>query len=203
MNYLYCGLGSDLNIGNCKSISIVAAVVMNYLQSQQEGIEKKIYSNIRLHGIPHRQLTPKNISEVLEVENALVILDEIHAIVHKNHKIHEGCTKHSVPGLCYRLSEFFRQTRKRAIDTYSSAQTYEDVPYQFRTVMQQTILCQKYNVCNGKLAKCNKDRCPPDHIHYVKQTDRKTLKPILVFEIAPYYDMYNSEEIVSGWISYD
>jgi len=102
---------------------------------------------------------------VLETDDALVILDELHAIIHKNHKIGELCKKHELIGLCYRLSEFYRQVRKRNINTRQTCQTFQDAHYQFRTLMQQQILCEKYHLEGTKLKKCDSldGKCPDDH----------------------------------------
>ena len=122
MNYIYIGRNSDINIGNGKTSSAVHAVLSAFAQNP----DRTIFSNIELLDVPYEKFKPSNISDVLETDHAIVLLDEIHSIVHKNHRIGEGCRKHSIKGLCYHISEFLRQVRKRAIDTHCTAQTFED-----------------------------------------------------------------------------
>lgn len=202
MNVIYMGKSSDDNIGNGKSVSAVGKIIDEWLEDES----RIIFSNIRLNEVPYTQFTPDNIEEVLETDHALVLLDELHAIVHKNHKIGEGCKKHGDnKGLCYRLSEFFRQIRKRKSDTYSTCQTFADAHFQFRTLMQQQILCEKYNLQNNRLYKCEGDKCPDTHRHYIKQSLFKNfnfVKDLPLFDPEPYYEYYRTEDIVDGWVSY-
>lgn len=202
MNTIYMGKPSDLNVGNGKSVSVIGAVIDKWLEDES----KTIYSNIKINEVPFIPFCPDNIKDVLETDSALVVLDELHAIIHKNHKISEGCTKHGVKGLCYRLSEFFRQVRKRGIDTYSTCQTFQDAHYQFRTLMQQQVLCEKYRLEGNRLIKCNTDKCPDDHRHYIKQRLYRNfnfVKELPLFDPEPYYGYYNSFEIVDGWVNYE
>jgi len=202
MNYLYIGKPSDDNIGNGKSVSIVGEVIERWLEDET----RTIFSNISLKSIPYTKFTPDNIDEVLETDSALVIIDEIHAIVHKNHKILEHCTKHTIEGLCYRLGQFFRQVRKRKSDTYSSSQTFADTAFQYRTLMQRQIVCEKFNLQGSILKKCDSDKCPDNHEHYIKQTLYKNfnfVRELPLFDPSPYYEYYDSYEIVKGWVTYE
>lgn len=203
MNFIYFGLPSDYNIGNGKTVSCISKVVDTWILDES----RSIFSNIKLHHVPYEPLTPDNLEEVLETENALVVLDEVHAIIHKKHMVTESCKKHAVTGLCYRLSEFMRQVRKRKIDTHSTAQDFYDVHYQMRVMMQVGILCEKFHIENGNLVKCQPDRypgsdCPEDHEHWIKQTNMRTGTKTFL-DPQPYYNMYDSFEIVQGWVSYD
>lgn len=202
MNIIYMGKPTDLNVGNGKSVSVIGEVVNKWLEDET----KTIYSNIKLKKIPYIPFEPENIRDVLNASNSLIILDELHSIVHKNHKISEGCNKHSVKGLCYRLSEFFRYIRKKGNDSFSTCQTFQDAHYQYRTLMQQQILCEKYNLSGNRLLKCNADRCEGDHRHYIKQKLYRNfmfVKDLPLFDPEPYYEYYDSYEIIDGWVSYD
>lgn len=203
MNVIYMGKCSDDNIGNGKTVSAVGRIVDEWLEDEN----RVIYSNIKLKEVPYTLFSPENIEEVLETDFALVLLDELHAIVHKNHKIGESCKKHGENiGLCYRLSEFFRQIRKRKSDTYSTCQTFADAHFQFRTLMQQQIVCEKFNLQNNKLYKCDGDKCPEDHRHYIKQSlfrNYNFVKELSLFDPEPYYPYYCTGEIVAGWVNYD
>jgi len=202
MNYLYIGKPSDDNVGNGKTCSIIGEVIDQWVADES----KTIFSNIILKDVPYTKFTPDNIEEVLSTDNALVVLDEIHAIVHKNHRITEHCQKHSVDGLCYRLGEFFRQIRKRSSDSYASSQTFADTAYQYRTLMQRQVVCEKYHLRDNMLRKCESDKCPADHEHYIKQTLFKNynfVKELPLFDPSTYYNYYDSYEIVDGWVTYD
>ena len=195
MNYIFFGKSCDLNIGNGKTVSSVELVLKEHLLNN-----KIIYSNIQLNNIEYEQLLPENIMDVIEVDNAVILFDEIHAIIHKNHRITTTCKKHSKVGLCYELVELFRQVRKKNITTISTAQTFADVQFQLRTVMHQMIICEKFHIADGTFRKCQTDKCPPDHEkHYIKQTNYRTGE-IVYIEPERYYAYYDSNEIVKGWI---
>lgn len=215
MNYIYVGLPADLNIGNGKTSTIVGETIEDWLAAREQGKETIIYSNIKLKNLPEgawKEFRPDNIEEVLEAQDALVILDELHAIVHKKHTVSESCTKHVVKGLCYRLSEFFRQVRKRDITTRSSCQTFNDAQYQYRTLMQQQIVCELHHLVGNRLYKCDPamypdKKCPADHYHIVRRYLYRNgcmfVKELKPFDINPYFQFYNTEDIVTGWVTYD
>ena len=205
MNFIYYGRQCDLNVGNGKTVSAVGQIINSYIQSDES---RPIFSNIKLNHIEYTPLLPTTLDEALEVDNALVLLDEIHAIVHKNHRITERCKRHDTEGLCYLLSEFLRQVRKRHIDTHSTAQDKWDVHYQYRVVMQTGIVCEKFHITEeGNLKRCTPEKytnheCPTSHEHWIKQTNDRTGTKTY-FDPEPYYGFYNSFEIVKGWVSYD
>ena len=206
MNYIYIGKPSDYNIGNGKTSSAVGNIAAAFATNP----DRTIFSNIELMELPYEKFNPNNISDVLETENALVFLDELHAIVHKNHKIHEGCGKHSVKGLCYLLSEFFRQVRKRKIDTHTTCQTFADCAFQYRQLMNVQIVCEKFHLEGKKLVKCKPnyttgEECPEWHKHIIKQQryPSEQYEPAVYFNPEKVYSLYNSFEIVSGWVNND
>jgi hypothetical protein len=213
LNRIYCGRPMDLNIGNGKTASAVGAIVDLWAYTLKENLpEKQIFSNITLNEdeIDYQMFTPKDLYEVLDTKNAIVLLDELHAIVHINHKIHEGCTKHSVRGLCYHLSEFFRQVRKRDIDTYTTCQRLYDAPMQYREMMNVQIECKLFH-WEGQMRKaCTPlkypgQKCPPWHKHIIRQyvTPSDTPWRYEWFNPEPIYDIYDTSELVRGWIPTD
>jgi len=193
MNTLYCGEPCDLNIGNGKTVSGVGALIDTYILQ-----EKIIFSNIKLIGVPYVELTPHNIHEVLETENAVVLFDEIHAILDIHHKVSPSCKHHMTQGLCYDISEMFRQVRKKKILTVSTAQTFGDCVRRLRIVIQDTIYCRKYDISSGRYKECMEDNCPPHHVHRIKQVNERTGQ-IKYFDPSLYYACYDSSEIVRGW----
>ncbi|MDD5407068.1 MAG: hypothetical protein PHE73_09045 [Sulfurovaceae bacterium] len=203
MNYIYLGRSSDLNVGNGKTASAVGEVINQWVEHP----EKQIYSNIKLKDVDYKQFSPENIDEVLETDNCLILLDELHAIVHKNHSIQERCKFHGEhTGLCYRLAQFFRQIRKRNNDSYSTCQTFGDAQAQYRQLMQRQIVCEKMRLDGDRLRKCDEDKCPSDHRHYIKQKLYQNfvfVKELPLFDPEPYYSLYDSFEIVKGWVNYE
>lgn len=207
LNRLYIGRGGTLNIGNGKTSS----AVLDMLTAWAEEPDRPIYSNIKLIGVPYKTITPENLDEVLDTYDALVLLDELHAIVHKNHHITESCTKHVIKGLCYQLSEFYRQVRKRRIDTYSTCQTGADCAFQYWQLMNVHILCelQHLDESGGRWVACEpmkyaRNECPKWHEHRVKQ--HWSIDPPWKYHYAyiqPIINNYDSYEIVKGWVSYD
>lgn len=203
MNLIYLGKPRSLNIGNGKTVSAIGNAIDTYIEDDR----RTIFSNIELREVDYTPFSPDTIQDVLKTSNAIVILDELHAIVHKNHKIGERCAKHGDNiGLCYKLTEFFRQTRKRNILTISTCQTYMDAQKQLRDMMQEQIECSKFNLTNNRLYKCDADNCPGEHRHFIKQDLYRGdfyIKELPIFDPEPYYGYYDSFEIVEGWISYE
>ena len=193
MNYLYFGKSADLNIGNGKTVSAVGRLVNEYILD-----EKTIYSNIKLIGLPYVELTPYNINEVIETDNAVVLLDELHAIIDIHHKVSPRCKHHIIEGTCFDISELYRQVRKKNITTLSTVQSYSDCVYRLKVVMQENIICEKFDISSGRYRKCLSDICPPWHVHRIMQTNYRTWEKT-IFDPSLYYDCYNSSEIVKGW----
>ena len=193
MNYLYFGRSADLNIGNGKTISAVAKLLYEHVVN-----EKQIFSNIKINGFQYTPLTPDNIMDVLDVQDAVVLLDELHAILDINHKISPGCKKHTKIGCCFDISELYRQVRKRNITTLATVQSYSDCVYRLKVVMQENIICEKYDISSGVYRKCYTDLCPDWHIHRIKQTNLRTGE-YGYLDPTPYYASYDSSEIVEGW----
>lgn len=193
MNYLFFGRSADLNIGNGKTVSAVGRLINEYLLE-----EKTIFSNIKLIGVPYTELSPYNIDEVIETENAVVLFDELHAIIDIHHKVNPRCKHHVIMGACYGISELFRQVRKKDITTLSTVQSYSDCVYRLKVVMQENIICEKFDISTGRFKKCALDNCPDTHIHRIMQTNYRTWEKT-VFDPSLYYNCYDSGEIVKGW----
>jgi hypothetical protein len=193
MNYLYFGRSCDLNIGNGKTVSAVQK-----LMYEASILEKTVFSNIKLIGIEYTELTPYNIIEVIETDNSVVLLDELHAIIDINHKISPRCKHHVKLGTCFDISELFRQVRKRNITTLSTVQSFSDCVYRLKVVMQENIICEKYDISTGIYKKCFQDNCPKEHIHMIKQTNYRT-GDYQYINPEPFYGCYDSSEIVKGW----
>ena len=193
MNYLFCGLSADLNIGNGKTVSAVQMLMKEHLLKQ-----KIIFSNIKLFGVDYIELTPYNIAEVLETEHAVVLFDELHAIIDIHHKVSPRCKHHLKLGTCFDISELFRQVRKKDITTLSTVQSYSDCVYRLKVVMQETLICEKFDISTGTYKKCYTDNCPDWHIHRIKQTNIRS-GDYGYFDPSLYYGSYDSSEIVKGW----
>ncbi len=193
MNHLFFGRSGDMNIGNGKTVSAIRLLFQKHLLE-----DKIIFSNIKLNDVEYIELTPDNICEVIETQDAVVLLDELHAIFDIHHKISPTCKHHQIPGTCYEVSELFRQVRKLDITTISTVQSYSDCVYRLKVVMQENIVCEKYDVSQGQFQKCQLDNCPGYHDHRIKQTNIRN-GIYNYFDPKPYYDLYDSSEVVSGW----
>ncbi len=195
MNYLFCGRPTK-NKGNGKTLSAIRFLLKEHLNGG-----RKIYSNIKLNNVEYVQLKPDNLFKIFKEQNIVVFLDEIHSIVHRNHSIHELCDKHGKDniGLCYRLSEFCSQIRKIDGTLILTSQTYSGVARQYRELIDNIILCEKYDVFNGNLIKCSlENKC--DAIHYIRNDYYGLSDPPEYFLASPYYEMYDSYEVVDGWV---
>jgi hypothetical protein len=161
-------------------------------------LNKTVFSNIKLIGIEYTELTPYNIREVVETDNAVVLFDELHAIIDIHHKVSPRCKHHMTLGACFDISELFRQVRKKNITTLSTVQSYSDCVYRLKVVMQENIICEKFDISTGAYKKCFQDNCPTNHKHMIKQTNYRTgdyqyMNPL------NFYSCYDSSEIVKGW----
>lgn len=198
MNFLYCGLPVDVNIGNGKSLSGIEQLCKEHFADG-----KQVFSNIKLYGIPYTPFTPDNIDEVLEMENVVVFFDEVYTVLHNSHKISPTCKKHGKVGLCFDLIKFFRQIRKLDGTTISTSQLFGDSQYQLRMLMQEIFFCEKYHWVGKSLVKCkmDKNKCPPDHEHVIKKTNYRTGEESYIWHPELYYGVYNTNEIVDErWI---
>ncbi len=195
MNYLFCGRPTK-NKGNGKTLSAVRFLLKEHIE---EG--KEIYSNIKLNNVEYTQLKPNNLFKVFSEKNVVVLLDEIHSIVHRNHSIHELCERHGKEniGLCYRLSEFCSQIRKIDGTLILTSQTYSGVARQYRELIDTIILCEKYDAVGGDLQRCTlENKCAA--VHYIRNDYYGLNDAPEYFLASPFYEMYNSYEIVSGWV---
>ncbi len=206
LNYLYVGYPGDINIGCGKTVSAVG----DMLKAWSDNPDRTIFSNIKLSDVPYVQFYPDDIQDVLESPNALVLLDELHTIIHKNDRVSPKCQKHSIPGLCYKISEFLRQVRKNNIDTFTTCQVESDVYFQARQVMNVRIYCEIEHLEGRKWTKClpmeyPEKKCPEYHYHRIKQLIRPSPTPwaYKYFLPEPFYGNYNSYEVVKGWIAED
>lgn len=193
MNYLFFGRSCDLNIGNGKTVSAVGKLFSEVILGKEN-----IFSNIKLNGISYNELKPDSIDEIFECDNAVVLFDELHAIIDIHHKVSPTCQKHVRPGVCFDISELFRQVRKRNITTLSTVQSFSDCVYRLKIVMQELIICEKYDISTGIYKKCHEDICPDWHIHRIKQTNHRN-GDVRYFNPETFYELYDSSEIVKGW----
>jgi len=195
VNYLFCGRPTK-NKGNGKTLSAVRFLLKQHIEE-----EKEIFSNIKLNNVEYTQLKPNNLSKVFSKKNVVVLLDEIHSIVHRNHSVHEACEKHGKNniGLCYHLAEFCSQVRKIDGTLILTSQTYSGVHRQYRELLDHIILCEKYDAVDGNLIKCSlENKC--DKVHYIRNDYYGLIDAPEYFLATPYYEMYNSYEVVSGWV---
>lgn len=195
MNYLFCGLPTK-NKGNGKTLSAIRFLLREHLD---EG--KEIYSNIRLNGVDYTPLKPDNLFTIFSKRNVVVLLDEIHSIVHRNHSVREDCERHGEDniGLCYRLSEFCSMIRKIDGTLILTSQTYSGVHKQYRELLDHIILCEKYDAVDGTLIRCSmNNHC--EATHYIKNEYYGLCGEIEYFKAVPYYELYNSFEVVQGWV---
>jgi hypothetical protein len=211
LNHLYIGKPIDINIGNGKTTSAVVDCISMWLEDPT----RPIFSNIELFGIPYTKLTPDNLKEFFnpksnkKFQNALIIIDEISAIVPKNDRVLPTCKNHPVIGLCYLLAIFFRQVRKLDVDTFVTGQVLDDVFYQGRQLMNIRIYCELEHLEGTKWRKCmpqleKHHRCPETHIHRVKQERYPSPIPWNPYTYCypeKYYGCFNSKGLVEGWIN--
>lgn len=208
LNHVYVGYPQDLNIRNGKTSSAVTECLSLWAEEP----DRPIFSNIKLKGVPYTKFTPENLKKFFNEDSqelfrdGLVIFDELSAIVHKGDKVSPSCKNHPVPGLCYLLTQFFRQVGKLGIDTFITGQVLEDVFFQARQLMNIRIYCELEHLEGDRWKKClpqyeSHHRCPDWHVHRVKQLRRPSRTPWAYdyCYIEKFIKNYDSYEIVKGW----
>lgn len=166
-------------MGNLKTYTLTQCLYMDYLGGAT------IYSNYNLF-FPHKKITGfKMLLKVLkEVRNASIAIDEMHVYF----DAYGGVSKKSGGWF---LKEFGRQTRKREVKMYVTAQSFADIHKSIRRIMIKVWITRKLHY---DYQECTKEGCRVSHI--LEITDIKT-GIIKHYKVNPkIFDLYNSDEIV-------
>lgn len=168
------------NMGNLKTYTMTWNLYLDHVAGM------KIYSNYGLK-FPHTKI--HSFSELLQiletVENCSIALDELHVFM----DAYSGVSKKS--GTWY-LKEFGRQTRKRNVKVYLTAQCYPDIHRSIRRILLKAWETKKYDL-DGK--PCYDDTCHRNHILQIY--DIKTNIKRYYYTNPEIFSMYDTNEIIS------
>lgn len=186
-----CGTDFGYNMGNLKTYTMTQIGVLDRLQG------RKIFANYSL-SIPYTPIKSfEQLIEVMETEgyNITILLDEISVYF-------DAYDRPSKKDGSKDFKNFVRQTRKRGVKLYYTAQSFWDINLSIRRVTHRILLTQKYDITRDGLLLCQSDRCYKPHV--VEITDCKPYRDDVIPKREPIYlpvnikifDMYNSEELI-------
>ena len=167
------------NMGNLKTYTMTWNLYLDYMNGMD------IYANYDLK-FKHKKI--HGFSELLailsEVENCSIALDELHVFM----DAYSGVSKKS--GTWY-LKEFGRQTRKRGVKVYLTAQCYMDIHRSIRRILLKAWETKKFDL-NG--APCYDDQCHQPHI--LRILDIKSTVEKFYYTQPEIYEMYDTNQII-------
>jgi len=179
---MLCGIFGDefaYNMGNLKTYTMTYCLYMDY----QAGAT--IYANYYLN-FPFKQL--KNFEMLVEALDDLydvsVGLDELHVLF----DAYSGVSKET--GTWY-LKEFVRQTRKRRVKVYITAQNFMDIHKSIRKMLHHVWVSKKLH---ADFSTCENDMCHETHIQEISNYKNHEVR---YFEVNPQiFKLYDSDELI-------
>lgn len=191
---LCCICGSDFgyNMGNHKTYTMT---LMLYLDAK---LGRDVYANYKLMGIPYQPIQNLKQLLVLMEDNGLNLsigIDEfpVYFDAYDRPNKKDG-TKD--------VKNFVRQTRKRGVKLYYTAQSFYDVNLSIRRVTHKVIQTRKFDIVDGNLVLCERDDCYAQHILELQECMVRgqdlipSAPPVYMPVIKQIFSMYNSEELV-------
>jgi len=166
-------------MGNLKTYTLTHSLFLDY----QAG--NMIYSNYELK-FPHEKITGfKHLLKILKsVRNCSIALDEVHVYF----DAYSGVSKKSGGWF---LKEFGRQTRKRSVKMYVTAQSYADIHKSIRRILIKTWITRKLHM---DYSECTHEGCIKPHILEINDVKTGLIKH---YKVNPkIFELYNSDEIV-------
>lgn len=164
-------------MGNHKTYSMTLALYMDALKGRD------IYANYKLFGIPYQPV--QNIQQLIKaMEDAdkglSVGLDELHAFF-------DAYDRPSKKDGTKDLKKMIRETRKRSVNLYYTAQSFFDIHLSVRRVTHKVYVTEKYDYFYSSDGKINLVACEDDdcrgrfgHNHILGITPHKVIGGELV-----------------------
>jgi len=186
-----CGEDFSYNMGNLKTYTMTMYALLDYKMG------RKIYSNYYLE-VPYTTITSfEQLNEVMETEgyNVSIFLDEIQIYM-------DAYDRPAKNDGTKAFKNFVRQTRKRGVKLYFTAQSFNDVHRSLRRVTHRILITKKYDITNSGLVICESDSCYNPHA--VEITECMIVQEQLFPKQEPIYlkvnpkifQYYDSEELV-------
>ena len=167
------------NMGNLKTYTMTHCLYSDFLNGY------KIFSTYGLN-FPHTKLTCMGslIKILKECKNVSIGMDELSVYF----DAYAGVSKKT--GTWY-LKQFIRQTRKRGVKFYFTAQTFDDIHKSIRRMCHEVWVSEKLDI---NMKPCISDGCHAAHIQ--KITNVKTGLTRYVMVNPEIFTLYDSDEIV-------
>lgn len=188
MLYAFCGIDNGYNMGNLKSCTMTLFTLLDYYN----GLE--IYANYGLE-IPHKKI--HSIKELMYKmdsldSNIVLAFDEL-GIWFDSY-----CRPSKKDGTSM-LKNFARQTRKRNVKMYYTAQTFFDINKSLRKITSKIYIIKKLH---EDFTECIDDECHEQHIAEITpvRANNNEIEPIghPVYIRIPkeIFDVYNTNELI-------
>jgi len=182
-----CGHDFNYNMGNLKSYFMTLNAYMNYKNGS------KIFSNYTLN-FPYEQIySLSELSKDLDsLNNATVLIDEIPVYF-------DQYMKPSKKNGTSAFKNFARQTRKRSVKMYCTAQSFNDINLSLRKVIGTIWLTRKLH---PDYSLCENDKCHKPHIIEIETVRAmynglRPLREPTYFPVSPeVFKLYNTDEII-------
>lgn len=187
-------VGADYgyNMGNLKSYTLT---LMAYLDHRAG---RKIYANYRLKGIPYEPLISlKHLNELMETEgyNISIFMDEapVYFDAYDRPSKKDGTKDYK---------NFVRQTRKRGVKLWMTAQSFLDLNKSIRRVTHKVYQTAKYDITDQGLILCESDKCRAPHMLEIQECKviQEQLfpmrEPVYIPVIPKIFELYDTEELV-------
>lgn len=190
--FAICGHDNAYNMGNLKSYTLTLMALMDYNSG------RKIYSNYKLYGIPYEPLVSlKHLNSLMEDEgyNISIFMDEAQVYF-------DAYDRPSKKDGTKDYKNFVRQTRKRGVKLWMTAQSFLDLNKSIRRVTHKVYVTAKYDIVSGNLKPCESDTCTDPHMLElteckVRQDELFPMSEPVYFPVIPaIFDMYDTEELV-------
>lgn len=150
----------------------------------------KVYSNYALK-FPYEKIKSfqQLVDECLSMKKVSIGIDEFHIYFDAYSHISKK-TGHNE----WLFKEFARQTRKRGIKLYMTAQSYWDIHRSLRRILTKVYFVNKLNL-DGSV--CKKEFCFEKHnLEVIEGLDGNTNK-IIYPVVTEIFDLYDSDEVLN------
>lgn len=165
------------NIGSGKTLSMVKKAYEQFKRG------KTIYSNFKLN-FPYKELTLDILldmrSKDFDLKNSVILIDEAHIYLD---------SRRSASKINLIISYFILQSRKKSCDIYYTTQFIDQVDKRLRQTSHAYILCKTRHINQVTTITLNT-------IELRKVEGSKIIYK--AFKSNPYFDMYDTNEIVEG-----
>ena len=187
-----CGHDHAYNMGNLKSYTLTLMALLDHRAG------RRIYSNYKLIGIPYEPITDmQHLNKLMDEEgyNISIFMDEMQVYF-------DAYDRPSKKDGTKDFKNFVRQTRKRGVKLWMTAQSFSDINKSIRRVTHKVYVTAKYDITQQGLIICESDKCRAPHM--LELTECKVFEeqlfpmraPVYIPVIPDIFNMYDTEELI-------